>query len=425
MVYDRKTLIVGSGCFGLSTALELLKRGWKDVTVIDRANILPAPDGASNDYNRIVRTSYSDPFYAKLAQDAIKSWKAPDEWNDTYHESGVVILGSTDSELDYKHKSYLNDLEMGLRIEPLDDQTAIRQVFPPEARVGSFSHRSAYLNRDSGWANAGQGVSILMTKITALNGKIIGGKTVVELIRQGHKTTGVRCSDGAVFEADLVVLATGSWTGSAFPDVPIGDIFRATGQCVAMIQLTEQEGNCYRECPVVLDYKSGFYIFPPNETNLVKMAVHSAGYTHTLGANTISTPRTITSDPETGLLIPKEDVKELRDGLRMVYPALADKPFVATRLCWYCDSRDGDWVIGYHPQSEQSLVFATAGSGHAYKFLPVIGRLVADAIENKLSPDLLNKFAIDRVPIQLDQSRLGRVVQELDLSHLCTPEDLQ
>jgi len=69
-------------------------------------------------------------------------------------------------------------------------------------------------------------------------------------------------------------------------------------------------------------------------------------------------------------------------------------------------------------------MFATAGSGHAYKFLPVIGRLVADAIEGKLSPELIAKFALDRTPNKFGERRdqLGR--QELDLSQLCSPEDL-
>lgn len=141
----------------------------------------------------------------------------------------MLVLGSPDSVVDYKDKSYQNDLEMGLRIMPLDDRTAIQQVFPPEAHVGNFSHHTGYLNRDGGWANAGHGISLLITKITALNGKIIGGKNATELIRQGQKTIGLRCTDGTVFETDLVVLATGSWTGSSFPDLSMGNIFRATG----------------------------------------------------------------------------------------------------------------------------------------------------------------------------------------------------
>lgn len=47
-----KVLIVGAGCFGLSTAYHLLKRGFTDVTVIDRSTELPAPDAASCDLNK-------------------------------------------------------------------------------------------------------------------------------------------------------------------------------------------------------------------------------------------------------------------------------------------------------------------------------------------------------------------------------------
>jgi sarcosine oxidase/L-pipecolate oxidase len=68
------------------------------------------------------------------------------------------------------------------------------------------------------------------------------------------------------------------------------------------------------------------------------MAIHSAGYTYFDEANgqgTISTPRTLTSDPVRGLLIPKSVVQDLRMHLKNVYPDLAEKPFSGTRLCWY------------------------------------------------------------------------------------------
>jgi len=47
-----KIVIVGAGCFGISTACHLLKRGYTDVTVLDRSASLPAPDAASSDFNR-------------------------------------------------------------------------------------------------------------------------------------------------------------------------------------------------------------------------------------------------------------------------------------------------------------------------------------------------------------------------------------
>jgi glycine/D-amino acid oxidase-like deaminating enzyme len=42
---------------------------------------------------------------------------------------------------------------------------------------------------------------------------------------------------------------------------------------------------------------------------------------------------------------------------------LAQEEIVCQR---YNDSPDGDWVIGKHP-SDDSIILATAGSGHAYK----------------------------------------------------------
>ena len=45
-------IIVGAGCFGISTAYHLLQRGYTDVTILDRSEQLPAPDAASTDINK-------------------------------------------------------------------------------------------------------------------------------------------------------------------------------------------------------------------------------------------------------------------------------------------------------------------------------------------------------------------------------------
>ena len=98
----------------------------------------------------------------------------------------------------------------------------------------------------------------------------------------------------------------------------------------------------------------------------------------------VSTPRTTLSDGADGLRIPRAAVQMIRSELARVYPSLAKKPFVGTRLCWcvhdawnskmadhdagcrYTDSTNDDWVIGAHPDVE-NLVLATSGCGHAYK----------------------------------------------------------
>ncbi|RDB25467.1 L-pipecolate oxidase [Hypsizygus marmoreus] len=409
-----RIIIIGAGCFGASTAYHLLKRGFTDVTILDRSPQLPAPDAASNDFNRIVRSSYADLFYTRLARDAIQAWK-DGEWGDTYHESGVVVLGISDNQA-YADEAYQNDLAEGVQLKPLSNAEAIRGVFSSHVPIAGFDKNSGYLNVDGGWANAGQGLSMMISKVTSLGGKILPGKKVINIARDNGSVRHVQCDDGTVYDASLVVIATGSWTPSNFPGLISRQKYGlATGQCVAMVQLTDEEAKIYKDIPVVLDFGTGFYIFPPTESGIVKMAIHSAGYTHTTDG--VSTPRTITTDPERGLLIPKSNVQLLRKYLREVYPKLAEKPFSATRLCWYNDSPDGNWIIGGDPE-DSSVVLATAGSGHAYKFLPIIGRLVADAIEGKLEPSVANKFAVERQYTSVDESRRDMVVAELDLNDL-------
>ncbi|VDC00318.1 unnamed protein product [Peniophora sp. CBMAI 1063] len=421
-----KVLIIGGGCFGLSTAYHLLKRGFSDVTVIDRSATLPAPDAASTDLNKIVRTAYNDIFYTKLAQDAIAEWKNAEVWGDTYHESGVLVLGSPEQSA-YAGLAYENDKAIGARLTDLPDVTAIKSVFPSTVSVADFEGQKGYFNADGGWAFAAQGVERLLEQVKKLGGNVIPGKAATELTKKDGKVVGVKCADGESFGADVVVIASGSWTACSFPELDLGARCLATGQGLVTLQLTPEEAERYKDVPVTLDMATGFYTFPPNHENIVKIAVHATGYSRYVegpsNPTKISTPQTITSHGEAGLLIPRDVARFLRERLRAVYPELAQKPFVMTRVCWYTDSPDGDWVIGPHP-SAPNVVLATAGSGHAYKFLPVIGRLVADRLDGSMSPEVQDKFAADREFAKEDLSRRKEVLKDLGSVEMCTAEDL-
>ena len=127
----------------------------------------------------------------------------------------------------YTDQAFENDKAVGAAVEALLNPIHIRSVFPATANVSLADNARGFLNRDGGWAFASQGVERMMAKVTSLGGKIIPGKAVVELLKTDGKATGVRCADGSVLEADLVVLAAGSWTASAFPGLGLD------GQCLA------------------------------------------------------------------------------------------------------------------------------------------------------------------------------------------------
>lgn len=97
---------------------------------------------------------------------------------------------------------------------------------------------SGYFNRDGGWAFAAQGVRLLQSKVEYLGGKVFAAKPVSKLIQHDGKTTGVQCTDGSSYEADLVVIASGSWTASAFPNLNLREKCLATGYVSPRLYMT-------------------------------------------------------------------------------------------------------------------------------------------------------------------------------------------
>jgi sarcosine oxidase/L-pipecolate oxidase len=286
-------------------------------------------------------------------------------------------------------------------------------------------------------------MEILLEKVRDLGGVVMEGSEMVgieflQAVENGGEGVIVRLKSGDAMTADKVIVATGSWTPSLFPEPSFGisDRLIATGQCVVMIQLTEEEARIYKQAPLILDFKTGFYIFPPNDENVVKAAIHNAGYLNLVSAPTnqsikVSTPRTIISNPNNGTAIPKKMIEEFREILRDFYPALAEKDFAKTRMCWYSDTPDADWLIDYHP-AHPSLFFATGGSGHGFKFLPNIGRLIADRFERKPGLEAPEKFTFGRFSnkVELKRSnengleREGQQTKILQEDELGVPDDL-
>lgn len=222
----------------------------------------------------------------------------------------------------------------------------------------------------------------------------------------------VKSSEGAsiVEKYDFYVAAAGSWTAHLLPEF-IEDLV-SSGQVVGMIQLTQEEGDTYRKSPVVFSMDSGFYVFPPTEDNIVKFAIHGAGY-HNPGLSSdgqkmVSTPRT-----KDGRLefendnIPLEAVGLLKLELAKIYPDLGKRSWESSRLCWYTDSASSNFLIDYHPL-HPSLFLATAGSGHAFKFLPIMSRMIRGALEKTLPHDQASAWSFDGLRLkQGDASRGG------------------
>lgn len=147
----------------------------------------------------------------------------------------MLILSSLTSAVadrkSYVTKSYENDVSLGASVIKLADGEAIRARLSQRVNLGSFTESSGYVNHDGGWANATHSLQLMMNNVIAEGGKIIAGKTVSKLLKENGRSRGVECDDGTCLTADIIILATGSWTASTFRNLDLRGKCLATG-CV-------------------------------------------------------------------------------------------------------------------------------------------------------------------------------------------------
>ncbi|KAG7286625.1 hypothetical protein NEMBOFW57_008936 [Staphylotrichum longicolle] len=356
-------LIIGSGVFGLSTALALTRRdafAQCSITVVDRSDpsqpgAFPSPDAASVDTSRIIRADYADPAYAALCDEAQVEWRKQDKPTDLgsqgrYNETGLLLVGDETppapaaapasdglkpklTGMDYTRMSWANvvslaskDPELAARVRELPNPDAIRDALGTGGSSGSWG----YINNNSGWANATASMAWYLDRVQQTGRVNFVPGTVVSLEHNNTTVTGAKLSDGRVLSADLVVVAAGAWTGGL---VDLAGQALATGQVLGYLDITEEEQSKLANMPVILNLSTGLFIIPPTDRAL-KLARHAYGYIN------------------------------------------------PTRLCWYSDTPTGDFLIDYHP-NWRGLFVATGDSGHAFKFLPVIGDRIVDCIRGE------------------------------------------
>jgi len=120
-------------------------------------------------------------------------------------------------------------------MELLSGGPAVSNLFHPDVPLGPFkssANYTGYINHDGGWANAGKGLDKLITHVKNMGGKFTLGVKIEKLVEDGTvsgKTIGVEAEGGNIYHGDVVVIATGSWTPSTFPQLELAGLCLATG----------------------------------------------------------------------------------------------------------------------------------------------------------------------------------------------------
>ena len=372
-----RAVVAGGGIFGVTAAVELAGRGWA-VTLVERGR-LPDPLAASTDISKVCRMEYgADAGYMALMEKAREGWRA---WNGErraagldalYHETGVLMLSRERMVRGgFERESFRTLRSRGHRPERLGGTTVAKR-FP----AWSGAMRDGFHHVLGGWAESGRVVAWLADEALRRGVEMRQEWPLDRVVGRRGRVAAVEGTSGERLPCDLAVLATGSWTGGLRPD--LAPSLRRTYHPVWHLRPHEPslfEASCF---PVFTAdvARTGYYGFPLHPTEgVVKIGNHGPG----------------TAEPGEDLAVPEARTRELRAFLRLYLPALAEAQVVATRYCPYSDTQDEDFWIAADPELD-GLTVAAGGSGHAFKFAPVLGGLIADAAEGRGPGGLGERF---------------------------------
>ena len=341
-----------------------------------------------------------------------------------YRESGIILSAEKGGSA-YVERAYRNARGLGYRVRSLRDKEEVGRALG----TGGEGGESGYANLGGGWADAGRAMGgALGMVVEGGKGRIREGRGKGKVVlrrgkagrliftsgggddggrrgeRRRRRVLGAMLEDGSEIRAQLTVVAAGAWSGAL---VDLRGRAEARGQVLSYIPITYEEKESLKNMPVILNLSTGMFAIPPNENNaasslratrarerrtttggwVLKVARHGFGYANPTTVAPEGEDIVVSLPARTFSPIPVEGEQACRAFLQKTIPWLGDRPFSGTRICWYTDTPSGNFLIDYHPGYE-GLFLATGGSGHGFKFLPVLGDKIVAAMEGRLEEEL-------------------------------------
>ena len=361
---DADVIVIGGGAMGSAAAWQLAERGI-DVLLLERFE--PGHSrGASHGGSRIFRLSYPDPVHIGLAQEALGLWRELEQATDT---SLLTITGG----VDHGSSPGLYDLHAGLQAAGITSLW----LGPDEAErrwPGIRIDSKALYHPDSGRLHADHAVAALQSAATARGG-VVRHRTQVSGIRVlDADAVEVRTQSGALLRARRAVVAVGAWTAPLLVGVVPLPRLRVTQEQPAHFAPTASEAGwpsfVHQIAPQADGYRKfhgGVYgLATPGEG--VKVGFHGVG------------PQV---DPDHRDYRPRADLAAaLEEYVRTWLPGL-DGSTAVPMSCTYTSTPDSVFVL----DRQGPVVVAAGFSGHGFKFVPAIGRVLADLAVDGVRPD--------------------------------------
>ncbi len=352
-VVDCDVVIVGAGAMGSATAWWLARSGLH-VVVLEQFES-GHERGSSHGSTRIFRLAYPAPIFVDMARRALPLWRELEA------EAGVELLVTTGG-IDYGDPTSLQPI-----VDALVSSGVPHEVVGPteaaERWSGFVFHGPVVYQSDAGrlWADAA--VRALHERAEVHGARLRFGEPVRALTPQADNRI-VVSTDVEQYQAMSAVVTAGAWVSSLLAGLIDLSSLRVTREQVFHFPSRSED----LDWPSYIHHGHRFvYGLRGRVDEGIKVAEH-----HT-GAGTTADERSFEID-EAGR---QRVIRHVRAWM----PGLDPTPTSAT-TCLYTNSPDESFIIERHGP----IVVGSPCSGHGFKFVPLIGRQLAELASGRV-PD--------------------------------------
>lgn len=352
-VYD--VAVVGAGVFGAWTAYRLAQAG-RRVALLDAYGPGNAR-ASSGGQTRVIRMGYGDKeIYTRWSMRSLEVWKSllgPLGRPSQFQEAGVLWMARGEDPLTMKTLATLQRL--GVVHERLS-RSELERRWP---QIDFGPNTWAIFEPESGFLVAFHAVQAVVQMAEAAGVDYLQ-EAVVPPAGKGPLGSVVTRS-GKTVRAGTFVFACGPWLPKVFPDLLGERIFPTRQEVFYFGPPPGDERFRPPAMPVWVDFAEEIYGIPDFKGRGFKVAPDRHGPAF---------------DPDTGArVITPETLATVRNFVARRFPGLKDAPLVASEVCQYENTSNGDFLIDRHPERE-NVWLVGGGSGHGFKHGPAVGEYV-------------------------------------------------
>lgn len=389
-------IVLGLGSFGSAVASELAGRG---VSVLGLETFGPVHDqGSGHGGSRIIRQSYFEGAdYVPLLRSAYDGWRRLEQESgaDLVTLCGGLYIGTAELPIFTGARAAAERWQLPHEVLDAD---GIRERFPTFAPA---DNALALWEQNAGYIRPEAAIRANLDLAAARGAELHFHERVINW--RPVTGGGVEVTTGEqTYGADRLVITAGAWAPVLLDDLGLALTVQRQVMYWLQPEFTPALGSgAYsdQQQPIFIEESADrdhqIYGFPmlDGPDGGLKVGIHHGSIIRETTADRLD--RTV-SDAEIAVVTARA---------RQLVPAIGPRP-VRAKVCMYTMTPDEHFVIGTHPGHDQ-VIMACGFSGHGFKFVPVVGEILADLAQHGATEHPIGMFDPCRMPLSSDPDRTG------------------